>query len=152
LVKVSARGGEARSGRGHPLKEIRGFMSVRLELDDFGKEALEAQVRSGSSRDAFIRTAARYYLADRGSGRVSWQPPRFLRRDARRAPAVTEVELDEETMKALEEEARRHSLSAARLAEHALLYYLADLDSGRAAARVRDALEGHDPGDLRRQR
>jgi hypothetical protein len=115
-------------------------MSVRLELDDFGKQALEAQVRSGSSRDVFIRTAARYYLADRESGRVSWRPPRYLRKGARRALAVTEVDLDEETMKALEEEARRHSLPAARLAEHALLYYLADLDSGRAAARVRDAL------------
>jgi hypothetical protein len=127
-------------------------MSVRLELDDFGKQALEAQVRSGSSRDAFIRTAARYYLADRGSGRVSWQPPRYLRRGARSAPAVTVVELDEETMEALEEEARRHSLPAARLAEHALLYYLADLDSGRAAARVRDALEDDSSTGLRRRR
>jgi|Tabmets5t2r1_1033131.scaffolds.fasta_scaffold12203_2 hypothetical protein len=127
-------------------------MSVRLELDDFGKQALEAQVRSGSSRDVFIRTAARYYLADRESGRVSWRPPRYLRRGAGRALAVTEVDLDEETMKALEEEARRHSLPAARLAEHALLYYLADLDSGRAAARVRDALEGDSPNGVRRPR
>jgi hypothetical protein len=127
-------------------------MSVRLELDDFGNQALEAQVRSGSSRDAFIRTAARYYLADRGSGRVSWQPPRYLRKDARRAQAVTEVELDEETMEGLEEEARRHGLPADRLAEHALLYYLADLDSGRAAARVRDALEDDSSTGLRRQR
>jgi hypothetical protein len=127
-------------------------MSVRLELDDFGKQALEAQVRSGSSREAFIRTAARYYLADRGSGRVSWRPPRYLRKGARHALAVTEVELDDETMEALEEEARRHSLPAARLAEHALLYYLADLDSGRAAARVRDALEDDSSTGLRRQR
>jgi hypothetical protein len=127
-------------------------MSVRLELDDFGKQALDAQVRSGSSRDAFIRTAARYYLADRGSGRVSWRPPRYLRKGGPRALAVTEVELDEETMEALEEEARRHSLPAARLAEHALLYYLADLDSGRAAARLRDALEDDRPTGLRRQR
>ena len=127
-------------------------MSVTLELDDFGKQALEAQVRSGSSRDAFIRTAARYYLADRGSGRVSWQPPRYLRKDARRAQAVTEVELDEETMEALEEEARRQGMPAGRLAEHALLYYIADLDSGRAAARVRDALEDDSSTGLRRQR
>jgi hypothetical protein len=126
-------------------------MSVRLELDDFGKRALDAQVRRGSSRDVFIRTAARYYLADRESGRVSWRPPRYLHKGARRALAVTEVELDEETMKALEEEARRHSLPAARLAEHALLYYLADLDSGRAAARVRDALEDDSSTGVRRQ-
>jgi hypothetical protein len=45
-------------------------MCVTLEVDEFGREALEAQVRSGSSREALIRTAARYYLADRDSGRV----------------------------------------------------------------------------------
>jgi hypothetical protein len=126
-------------------------MSVRLELDDFGREALEAQVRGGSSRDAVIRTAARYYLADRGSGRIAWGPPRFARRD-HPAATVTDVQLDAETTEALEEEARRHGIPAPRLAEHALLYFLADLDSGRAAVRLGDALEDESERDLRRRR
>jgi hypothetical protein len=117
-------------------------MSVRLELDDFGKEALEAQVRAGSSRDAVMRTAARYYLADRGSGRLAWRPPLFVRTGDRRARAVTDIELDQDTLEALEDVARRQGVAAHRLAEHALLYFLADLDSGRAAARLGDALEG----------
>lgn len=107
-------------------------MSVRLELDDFGREALEAQVREGGSHDAVMRRAARYYLSDRDSGRVAWRPPLFVRGEYPRACAVTDVELDEETMEALEDEARHHGMAADRLAEHALLYFVADLDSGRA--------------------
>jgi hypothetical protein len=127
-------------------------MSLRLELDDFGKEALEEQVRRGSTRDAVIRTAARYYLADRDSGRLAWRPPRFVRTEHQFAGAVTHVELDEDTMEALEDEARRHGVATHRLAEHALLYYLADLDSGRAAARLGDALEGEGRPEVRRRR
>jgi hypothetical protein len=127
-------------------------MSVRLELDDFGREALEAHVRSGSSRDAVIRTAARYYLADRESGRVAWRPPRFARRDNPPAGTVTDVHLDEDTMEALEEEARRQGIAAPRLAEHALLYFLADLDSGRAALRLGDAVEGAGEPRFRRRK
>ena len=127
-------------------------MCVKLELDDFGREALEAQVRGGSSRDAVIRTAARYYLADRGSGRIAWRPPRFARRDDYPAGTVTDVELDQDTMEALETEARRHGMAPERLAEHALLYFLADLDSGRAAVRLGDALEEESERNLRRRR
>jgi hypothetical protein len=127
-------------------------MSVRLELDDFGREALEAHVRSGSTRDAVIRTAARYYLADRDSGRVAWRPPRFARRDDPPAGAVTDVHLDEDTMEALKEEARRQRIAAPRLAEHALLYFLADLDSGRAALRLGDAVEDEGESRFRRRK
>lgn len=117
-------------------------MSVRLELDDFGNEALEAQVRRGSTRGAVIRTATRYYLSDRRSGRLAWRPPLFVRSGEQAASAITNVDLDEDTMEALEEQAQRHGVAAHRLAEHALLYFLADLDSGRAAERLGYALEG----------
>jgi hypothetical protein len=114
-------------------------MSVRLELDDFGRDALEAQVRRGSSRHAVLRTATRYYLADRESGRVAWNPPLFLRGGEASGRAATDITLDEDTMEALESEARRRGMGPERLAEHALLYFLADLDSGRAATRLGDA-------------
>jgi hypothetical protein len=126
-------------------------MSVRLELDDFGKEALEAQVRRGSTRDAVIRTAARYYLGDRESGRLAWRPPPFARRGEQAADAITDIDLDEDTMEALEAEARRQGVAAHQLAEHALLYFLADLDSGRAATRLGEALERKRSAVLRRR-
>jgi hypothetical protein len=115
-------------------------MSARRELDSFAAAALDAQVRAGRSRAAVVRTAARYYLADRGSGRIAWRPPRFLRAADPRGSAVTDVKLDKDTKEALEREARRHGLALDQLAGHALLYFLADLSTGRAAARVGGAL------------
>jgi hypothetical protein len=120
--------------------EIRGTMSVRLELEDFGKQALDSQVQGGSSRDAVIRTATRYYLADRGSGRLAWRPPRFLGDGDPAANRTTDLDLDDDTVAALAEEAEREGVPTHRLAEHALLYFLADLDSGRAATRLGEAL------------
>jgi GNAT superfamily N-acetyltransferase len=115
----------------------RADMGVTLQLDDFGKKALEAQLRGGSSRDAVVRAAARYYLADRESGRVAWRAPLFVR-SVDPDGAGTDVELDEGTMEALEREARRQGIPASRLVEHALLYFLADVDSGRAALHLAD--------------
>jgi hypothetical protein len=46
------------------------------------------------------------------------------------------LDLDAFGWEALEEEARRQGVTVERLVEHAALYYLADLDSGRVAKRV----------------
>jgi hypothetical protein len=105
-------------------------MRVTLRLDDFGKRALEAETRGGSSRDAVVRAAARHYLDDEDSGRIAWRPPRFVGA-ARPEVEATDVCLDPETIQALEDEAHRQGIAPERLAEHAFLYFLADLDSGR---------------------
>jgi len=68
---------------------------------------------------------------------VAWRVPRFVR-PAQPGGAGTDVELDDATMQALEQEARRQGIPPGRLVEHALLYFLADLDSGRAEARLAD--------------
>jgi len=107
-------------------------MGVMLRLDHFGKKALAARLRGGASRDAIVSKAVRYYLADRGNGRVAWRPPRFLSADDGDEPAATDVKIDHATMAAVEREARRQGVAPARLAEHALFYFLADLDCGRA--------------------
>jgi hypothetical protein len=105
-------------------------MGVTLRLDHFGKKALAVRRRRGASSDAVVSEAARYYLADRGSGRLARRVPRFLGAGEPDEPA--EVELDDDTIVGLEREARRQGVDPSRLAEHALLYFLADLDSGRA--------------------
>jgi hypothetical protein len=107
-------------------------MRVKLQLDEFGEKALEAQMRDGRSRDAVVRAATRYYLADRDSARTAWRVPWFARRDDSDVSG-TEVQLDDDTTEALEEEARRQGIAAGQLVEHALLYFVADLDSGRRA-------------------
>jgi hypothetical protein len=51
-----------------------------------------------------------------------------------------ELELEDELHGELRRESRRQHVSPDLLAMHALMYYLADLDSGRAAARLGDAM------------
>ncbi len=47
-----------------------------------------------------------------------------------------DVDLDDDTFAALRQEAAGQGVDPSRLAEHALLYYLADLDGGRLAERI----------------
>jgi hypothetical protein len=112
---------------------------VILRLDRFGQEALEEFVRdTGTSRDLAVRTALAYYLGDSASGRVAWRVPE-LARSATFSREI-EVELGEDVRRKLEDEARHQEVPPELLAAHALVYYLTDVDTGRAAARLGDAI------------
>jgi len=113
---------------------------VTLHLDEFGQESLD-RLTDGSdgSPAAAFKTAALYYLADRPSGRAGWKAPRFLSRAASR-PGIR-VAFDDETWSSLAVEAERQHVEPSELAVHALLYFLADLDSGRVAQALRDVLD-----------
>jgi hypothetical protein len=116
---------------------------VTLQVDDFGQHALERFTRrSESSMANAVRMASIYYLNDRDSRRPAWrvpdlagesQPSRRLR-----------IELDDATWAALSAEADRQGVPTDLLALHALLYYLADIDSGRVAALLEDVLENNE--------
>jgi hypothetical protein len=113
---------------------------VTLHLGPFGQQALErfAQRREASAAGA-VRTAALYYLADRDAGRPGWRVPAF---DVRADPLpVLNVELDDDTWSAVREEAARQSVEPEDLAVHAVLYFLADVDSGRLADLLGEALD-----------
>jgi hypothetical protein len=113
---------------------------VIVRLDSFGQEALEAHMRgTGESRADALDVALRYYLGDSDSGRIAWKVPREL--GERETTEPLELELDDDLHEELRREARRQHVSPDQLAMHALLYYLADLDSGRAAARLGDAMD-----------
>lgn len=113
--------------------------SVHLRLDRFGQEALEEHLRqSGESEADALDVAVRYYLGDAGSGRLGWRaPPDYAKGDT---GEELELELDDDLHGQLRGESRRQSVTPDLLATHALMYYLADLDSGRAAARLGDAI------------
>jgi hypothetical protein len=112
---------------------------VNVRLDRFGQEALEEHLRAtGESESDALDVAVRYYLGDADSGRVAWKVPR---KTARPDPAdEIELELEDELHAELRRESRRQHVSPDMLVMHALMYYLADLDSGRAAARLGDAM------------
>jgi hypothetical protein len=113
---------------------------VMLRLDRFGQEAIEEYVRGTKGSPATVlRTAVSYYLGDADSGRAAWRVPQ-LAREAKFARTV-ELELDEDLHQRLELEARRQEVEVDLLAAHAVIYYLTDLDTGRAAARLGAALD-----------
>jgi DNA-binding transcriptional LysR family regulator len=116
--------------------------SVTLEMDAFGVEAFtELAERQGGSASGLLRMAAHYYLADSDDGRPAWQVPSFAHEAApepRRAGV--QVEVDDETWDALVEEARRQGVDVGVLAAHAVLYFMADVDSGRVAQRMGDSV------------
>jgi hypothetical protein len=113
---------------------------VTLHLDEFGQRALERLTTPDTgSAGAAVRTACLYYLADRDSGRKAWRassigadPP---------VGSTLHIELDDATWGALAEEAYQQGVTVERLAMHAVLYYLADLDSGRMAGLLEEALD-----------
>ncbi len=115
--------------------------SMTLRLDPFGQQALsEFAEEHRDSASAVVRTASLYYLADRDSGRPAWRVPRFGRNPPARHGF--DIDLDDETFAALRQEAAGQGVDPSRLAEHALLYYLADLDGGRLAERIGGAVDG----------
>lgn len=112
---------------------------VNVRLDRFGLQALEDHLRAtGESGADAVDVAVRYYLGDSDSGRAAWKVPRkMIRSDP---DEEIELELDGHLHGELERESRRQRVTPDLLAMHALMYYLADLDSGRAAARLGDAI------------
>ena len=114
--------------------------NVTLQLDEFGQQSLTRFMREGQeSPAAALRTAALYYIADRDSGRPAWRAPRF--RSKKASSEGIRVAFDDETWAALEEEADRQNLDTSELAVHALLYFLADFDSGRITEMIEKALD-----------
>jgi hypothetical protein len=114
---------------------------MTLQIAGFGREALDAySSRAGSLPPDVVRTATRYYLADRELERPAWRIPRFTRELVRGAGQALEVEFDPDTFGTLEDEARRQGVATERLAEHALMYFLADSESGRLVSRLGNAL------------
>ena len=114
--------------------------ALTLRLAPFEYQALE---RYGSSQGVpavrVIHTAIVYYLRERSSDRpASHMPP--LRREEPDGVAEVEVGVEEKVWRALAEEAVAQGVDPEELARHALLFFLADVDSGRAAAKLESVL------------
>jgi hypothetical protein len=115
--------------------------AVTIELDRFVVDALAAGLSLGRERVPLVVVRAlRYYLDDGRSSRTGWRYPEFLG-DKRDGEGVElKLELDDALWDALEAEAVRQGVSVRQLAEHASLYYVAEVDAGRIAGRILDDL------------
>lgn len=114
--------------------------TLMLSLTHFSRTSLEREAeRSGLSIPTLLARAALYYLLERESNRIAVRVPRFTHAPqagvGSHALAVT-VELGARDWSALDRVAAREGVSVERLLEHAALLLLADLESGRLAARL----------------
>ncbi len=121
--------------------------SVSLELGELAVDALAEGPHRNVESDSVVLTRAvraiRYYLADENAGRRDWRYPGFLRDgDGKGGHRHLDVEIDAEVWARFEREAESQGVPVNRLAEHAVLYFLADRDAGRVTQRILDALEG----------
>jgi hypothetical protein len=110
---------------------------LSLVLDEFGASALEEHAERFSVAPGELASrAARYYLSDRGSGRLALRVPQLPKAAARQPALQLTVELDQASWRELEAEATRQEVSTEALLEHAIMYFLADVDSGRLERRM----------------
>src|SRR5829696_9712795 len=115
--------------------------SLTLEMDAFGFTDLAE--RQGGSASRVATMAARYYLADSDDRRPAWRVPSLADAvEPERRHAGVRVELDDATWSALVKEARRQRVDIPVLATHAVLYFMADVGSGRVAQRIGEFVTG----------
>lgn len=90
---------------------------------------------------ARVTRAIRYYLCETDSDRPGWAYPGFLNPESGGEAVSLSVEIDADVWSDLEREAERQGIPVERLAEHAVLYWIADREAGRITARILDDLE-----------
>ena len=112
---------------------------MTLDAEGFARAALENVARTYAlSTEELVVHAVRYYLGGRRSGRSSYPVPASLL-ITQTEPADTfglDLDLDAGTWRQLDSECRRQGVAFEQLVAHAVLYLIADLDSGRAAHRI----------------
>jgi hypothetical protein len=94
--------------------------------------------------DAGLQAALFHYAAKLRSGREPVEYPSFLQsEDFSDSETTIEIEVDDDVEKAIEAEAERQGLTAAELAGHAVLVYLAELEAVGATPPRSDVSKGN---------
>jgi hypothetical protein len=109
---------------------------LTLRFDEFGWQSLESEAwRQHETLNDLLSRAAAYFSAEQPTSRAAMRAPGF-KPGGRRIEREIRLELARDHWEALESEAGRQGIPMERLLEHASLFYIADLDSGRVAERI----------------
>jgi hypothetical protein len=103
-----------------------------LALDALSASSVE-QLRAKAAH------AIRYYLSDKESERPGWRYPSFVNADDDGGRSELSVTLESALWRSLAEEAAAQNVPPEKLAQHAVLYFLADQEAGRVPGRIRAA-------------
>lgn len=118
--------------------------TVSVELGELALEALAGERKPGAGLEARVSRALRFYLDDREVGRPAWPYPRFFGGQERSGVTHLTLTLDGELWAEMEAEAQRQGVAATQLAEHAVLYYAAELDAAGGPTAWLDELGDED--------
>ena len=110
---------------------------MTVELAPFAAGALfEEAEASDIAIETLLEEGVLYYFAERDSRRTAWRVPRLAAAETEPRARTVELALDEGEWDWLRAEAARQNVTPARLAQHAALLYLSDLDTGRIGLRI----------------
>jgi hypothetical protein len=113
--------------------------SVTTSIGSFASKALAVEGRSGSTPSSVsIERAIHCYLSDKESAESGWRFPAFLRGREPVQAVELRVLVDEALWGSLEEEARRQEVDVRQMLEHAVLYFVAEVNAGRVTERILD--------------
>jgi hypothetical protein len=117
---------------------IRASCEVELALDEFALEEVERLAgRLEVPRARVVARAVRYWLDEQAKGRLAARPLTPQDDRVASAPAIPlAVDLPPADWEAVRRAADAYEVEPERVVIHAVLLLLADLDSGRLAARV----------------
>ena len=111
-----------------------------MRLAPFEREVLDAYSDSQHvPPERVVATAVMYYLRAKEPRRAGWRCP-TQSGEPGGGVAALDLELGEDIWRTLHNEADAQQVSPESLTRHALLFFLADVDSGRAAAELGRAL------------
>jgi hypothetical protein len=110
--------------------------SVSIRLGQFAREALAGEEGSGEPIASRVEAAVRCYLNDKGSDLPGWPYPHFLPVEEPKEGTELQLSVDEVLWRSLVEEAESQGVSAQQLVEHAVLYFAAEVNAGRATRRI----------------
>jgi hypothetical protein len=118
--------------------------TLKLTFDEFGWQSLESEAqRQHETLNDLLSRAAAYFSAERPKSRAAMLAPGF-EPGGRGIEREIRLEVNRDHWEGLEDEARRQGIPLERLLEHAALFYLADLDSGRFAEHLIDRARDDD--------
>ncbi|MGZ5359013.1 MAG: hypothetical protein ACXWF9_08465 [Solirubrobacterales bacterium] len=116
------------------------LLEISITFDEFGWSELENEARAERvALNQLVGLACSYFASELAADRHATVVPRLGQPPAERIERETrtlKLELGDESLRRLEQDAERQGLPLERLCEHAALLYLADLDAGRVAERI----------------
>ena len=112
-----------------------------VRLGAFATEVLAHKLGNGGPPGSpDFERVIQFYLGERSTQPAGWAYPDFLRERRPSDEVELDLSIEDSLWIALEAVAREQDVAIDRLLEHAMLYFAAEVDAGRATERILEDL------------